>query len=81
MAQLADYAGKYVLHAPVADRTGLTGWFDYRHTGPSTDADGTALDNTDAFLRMIGDMGLKLEHTQGPVETFVIDHAEKPSAN
>jgi uncharacterized protein (TIGR03435 family) len=26
-------------------------------------------------------LGLKLERSRGPVETIVIDHLEKPSAN
>jgi hypothetical protein len=30
MPQLAKFASDYVLHAPVADRTGLRGSFDYR---------------------------------------------------
>jgi uncharacterized protein (TIGR03435 family) len=29
----------------------------------------------------VKEMGLKLTETQGPVETFVIDHAELPEAN
>lgn len=30
---------------------------------------------------MIHDIGLKLVRSEGSVESFVIDHAERPSAN
>ena len=36
---------------------------------------------TEAFKVMIHDIGLKLVRSEGPVETFVIDHAARPSAN
>ena len=38
-------------------------------------------DNTDSFQRLVPELGLKLVRSKGPVETFVIDHAEKPSEN
>jgi uncharacterized protein (TIGR03435 family) len=33
------------------------------------------------ILATVKDLGLKLEATKGPIETIVIEHAEKPSAN
>ena len=33
------------------------------------------------FLNLIPEIGLKLERSREAVETFVIDHAEKPSPN
>jgi len=79
MPQLARFAGTTVLHAPVLDRTGLTGAFDYKE--PSADEDLHNSPFADNFKRLIPLLGLKLERTTGPVETFIIDHAEKPSAN
>jgi len=38
-------------------------------------------DNSESFLRLLPEMGLKLERTKGPVDTLVIDHAETPSPN
>jgi uncharacterized protein (TIGR03435 family) len=36
---------------------------------------------TENFEQLIREMGLKLTPSTGPVETLVIDHAEKPSPN
>ena len=79
MPQLAKFASEYILHAPVLDRTELSGSFDYKQRLP--DPEPNYSDNTDSFLRLIPELGLKLERTKGPVEIFVIDHAAKPSPN
>ena len=79
MPQLAKFASDYVLHAPVLDRTELTGSFNYKQRLP--DLEPNYGDNTDSFLRLIPELGLKLERAKGPVEIFVIDHAAKPSPN
>lgn len=81
MARFVTFAGNYVLHAPVEDRTGLKGQFNYRQRTPLAETDATTTDNTDSFLRLIPEMGLKLERRKGTVEMLVIDHAEKPSGN
>lgn len=81
MPQLVKFASDYIVHTPVIDQTGLTGWYDYRQPAPPSDEGADYRDNTDSFLRLIPELGLKLERTKGPVETFVIDHAEKPSPN
>ena len=76
--QLAKFASDYVLRKPVIDRTGLDGSFDYKDPDAriqqEMDFDGT-------FPIFIQALGLKLTLAKGPVETFVIDHAEKPSPN
>jgi uncharacterized protein (TIGR03435 family) len=79
VAQLAKFASDYVLHKPVVDQTGLEGWFDYREPDAKV-----AQDNSDpeaSFMVFIRDIGLKLTSSKGPVDTFVIEHAEKPSSN
>jgi uncharacterized protein (TIGR03435 family) len=79
MPELAKLGSNYYVKVPVLDRTGLTGAFDYRQTQPDLEPNYT--DNTDSFLRLIPELGLKLVRTKGPVETFVIDSAAKPSEN
>lgn len=77
--QLAKFAADFVLHKPVIDQTGLKGSFDYRDPDAKI-----AQDNTDfegSFTVFIRDIGLKLITAKGPVETLVIRHAEKPTAN
>jgi len=80
MPQLAQFANNYVVHRPVFDRTGLTGFFDYRSTmqvEPATQQD----EFVNSFMSLIPEVGLKLKRAKGPVETFVIDHAEAPAPN
>ena len=51
---------------------------------PTEPADGLspAADPTDSiFAALPEELGLKLEPAKGPVETFVIDHIEKPAGN
>lgn len=65
--------------SPVNDRTGLTGPFDFtlEHVyDPATEHDLVTI-----AQRTVGELGLKLERSRGPVEMIIIDHVEKPSAN
>ncbi len=81
MTQLAKFATDNVLHVPVIDRTELPGYFNHRQT---TVLDASEIDYSDAsgpFMLFLQEMGLKLTPDKGPVETFVIDSAEKPTAN
>lgn len=79
MAQLAKFASEYILHAPVLDETHLEGYFDYRS---KTEVDMSNMESTDAaFPGFISEMGLQLKKSEGPIETIVIDHVEKPSPN
>jgi uncharacterized protein (TIGR03435 family) len=80
MAQLAKFAADYVLHAPVLDQTELGGSFDYEQR-QLDDSEVNYRDPSDSFLRLIPEVGLRLERARGPVETFVIDHASRPSSN
>jgi uncharacterized protein (TIGR03435 family) len=79
MPQLAKFASDYMLHASAVDRTHLTGSFDY--WGPPEDWNAYEADMPDSFMHMLGEIGLKLVPSKGPVETLVIDHAEPPSPN
>jgi uncharacterized protein (TIGR03435 family) len=78
MPQLAKFAGDSYLHAAVLDRTGLSGQFDYRE---AVEHEEGARGDDVSFLNMLSTVGLKLERSRGPVETLVIDNAEKPSPN
>jgi uncharacterized protein (TIGR03435 family) len=62
---------------PVVDRTGLKGLFEFRLDFSVTPHD----DRPNLLAALQDQLGLKLESSKGPVETFVIDRMEKPSAN
>ena len=76
---LVDLAGRTVI-----DKTGIGGLFDLhveftpeQNTPTSTDdAAGPSI-----FTALQEQLGLRLESARGPVQLFVIDHVERPSAN
>ncbi len=84
-----------LLGRPVQDMTGLSGVFDFSLTWtpdqsqatPKPGVPGDAAQNSDSdsrpslFTAVQEQLGLKLESRRGPVETFVIDHAERPAQN
>jgi len=78
--EIGDFASNYVLHHPVLDQTGLDGHFDFRYQILQSDPSVMPSDDS-SFPDAIQAMGLKLQQSTGPVETLVIDHAEKPSGN
>ncbi|MGA3242332.1 MAG: M56 family metallopeptidase [Bryobacteraceae bacterium] len=84
-----------ILGRPVFNKTGIAGRFDIRiefsregtrfsplrPTEP-TDGSSPASDPTGSiFAALQEELGLKLEPAKGPVETFVIDHIERPAGN
>jgi uncharacterized protein (TIGR03435 family) len=79
MPQLARFAADHILRAPVLDRTDLAGPFDYKQSVP--DAEPNYTNNSESFLNLVKELGLKLQRSRGPVETLVIDQASKPSSN
>lgn len=78
MIQLAEPISPY-FERPVIDRTGLTGSFDFR-TEYARDGSERP-DLIASIVASLRDLGLNLEPAKGPVETIVIDHAERPAAN
>jgi uncharacterized protein (TIGR03435 family) len=71
----------------VENRTELKGVYDFTLTympepvaGPGTPAPADS-DLPSIFTALQEQLGLKLDPIRGPVETLVIDHAEKPDAN
>jgi uncharacterized protein (TIGR03435 family) len=79
MSGIADFLGN-LLGSPVQDQAGLTGKYDLRieFVPPSPDAD-PGPDIREAIQQQLG---LRLVSKKVPVETLVIDHAEKvPTGN
>jgi len=78
LADLARYLSSSA-GRPVIDRTGLTAGFEINlQWSPDNTADAAS---PSLFAAIQEQLGLKLETAKGPVETLVIDHAEKPSGN
>jgi uncharacterized protein (TIGR03435 family) len=77
---MAAFADRLIdaVSRPVIDRTGLSGEFDFR-------VDYSVDDNPETgppiFVAIQNQLGLKLDSGKGPIETLVIEHAEKPSGN
>lgn len=80
MPQLARFASDSILHATVTDQTGLKGVFGYEQASADVNPHYTG-DQSASFEAFLSEAGLKLVRTRGPVETLVIDHAEKPTPN
>lgn len=81
MPQFANFLSGNILHHPVIDKTGLDGGYDFQSKTIVTEEDIRSGNTTSMWAPAIREMGLKLTEATGPVETFVIDHAEQPSAN
>jgi uncharacterized protein (TIGR03435 family) len=78
MAALADMLARQ-LGQMVEDRTGLNGAFDFEFDATHEETEPNPF--IVPWAPSLGQIGLKLETTKGPVELFVIERAEKPSAN
>src|SRR5580658_4599213 len=89
MPEIASVFQRAALDQPVVDRTGLSGRYDFdlEFTPDESQFSGLGLKGTpestkpDLFTAMQQQLGLKLEATKGPINTLVIDQAERPSAN
>jgi uncharacterized protein (TIGR03435 family) len=94
MSDLAALLQVSTLSRPVIDQTGLTGRYDFKLIWTPTEdqvvsfgvyslpppADNAELP-PDLFTAMRDELGLRLITTKAPADVFVIDRAEKPSAN
>jgi len=70
-----------ILDRPVVDKTGLNGFYDFTFELPSTILPSPDSVGPTIFDALEDQLGLKLQAGKGPVQFFVIDHAERPSAN
>jgi uncharacterized protein (TIGR03435 family) len=74
---------------PVVDKTGLTGTYDFKLSfrpqlppDASREDQSPELENLSLIFDAVKDqLGLQLARQKGPVETLVIDHAERPTEN
>ncbi|HEY4380341.1 MAG TPA: TIGR03435 family protein [Acidobacteriaceae bacterium] len=78
---------------PVHDKTGLTSTYDFvlnwsvysasAHAAapPNGSASSDPADGGPSIFTALGELGLKLQPTTGPIETIVIDHVEKPTSD
>jgi len=89
LTAIFDDSGNHYL---VIDRTGLEGYYqvslDYSRPQARATAGGDAVgalpsdpQGTDALNRSLDALGLKLKLQKGPVDFYVVDHAEQPSDN
>jgi uncharacterized protein (TIGR03435 family) len=65
----------------VVDKTGLTGKYEMALKWTPDDAQGESDAGPSIFAALEEQLGLKLVSAKGPVDTIVVDHAEKPSEN
>jgi uncharacterized protein (TIGR03435 family) len=69
------------IEAPVIDRTGLTGYFDFTLQFGRDWSAGNPQSWPDIFTAIQEQLGLKLEKTRASIPVLVIDHIDKPTAN
>jgi uncharacterized protein (TIGR03435 family) len=78
MPMFAAWLGRD-LKCPVLDQTGISGNFDFKFEYASDESASDA--GPSLFSAIQESLGLKLVSIKVPVETFIIEHAEKPSPN
>jgi uncharacterized protein (TIGR03435 family) len=89
ISMLADALQAVVLDRPVVDGTGLKGNYDFDLVwtpgpdefggrGSAVPSDASA---PDIFTAIQEQLGLRLDSRKTPVESLIVDHAEKPSDN
>jgi uncharacterized protein (TIGR03435 family) len=82
MLGLAEYLSQR-MDRPVLDQTGLSGGFEFTLDWTADDAAATnATVGPSIFTAVQEQLGLKLTSTKGPVETIVVDRADRvPTEN
>jgi uncharacterized protein (TIGR03435 family) len=88
---LADFLSQPMcaLGRPVMDKTGLAGTYNFTldwsppHPGVrfGTESGSASPEDMPSIFTALGDVGLKLQPSTGPLETVVIDHVERPTEN
>jgi uncharacterized protein (TIGR03435 family) len=73
---LSDSLGRTVV-----DKTGLSGNYDIDLKWTPDDQQGTPDAGPTLFTALEEQLGLKLVPAKGPVDTFVVDHVERPTEN
>src|SRR5215831_2965783 len=73
------------LDRPVVDRTGLTGNYNFHFswtpdTGPCSGSPESS-NAPSIFTALQETLGLRLESIKGPIDSLIIDHADRPSEN
>jgi uncharacterized protein (TIGR03435 family) len=69
-------------HRPVIDRTGLTGRFNFNLDFAPFDSDAAADSSAPSLFTAIQEqLGLRLDTTKAPLDSLVIERAERPSGN
>jgi uncharacterized protein (TIGR03435 family) len=89
MAAFSEWLAARV-DGPVADRTDLTGRYDFKLMRPRSDPDSdhsAATKNSGGgfgvsdWIALLGQLGLRLTQSRALLDILVVDHVEKPSAN
>jgi uncharacterized protein (TIGR03435 family) len=86
---LADFLSQPTsgLGRPVVDKTGLNGAYDFTlnwvpHWDRVLPGGGSASpEEADSLFEALQQIGLRLQPATGPIDTIVIDHVERPTAN
>jgi uncharacterized protein (TIGR03435 family) len=82
MPNLAMGLQFFVHDRPVIDQTGLTGCYDFKLRYTYDEAHATDPDAPPGLFTAIQEqLGLKLDAVKAPIDVFVIDRVEPPSAN
>jgi uncharacterized protein (TIGR03435 family) len=69
------------LQRKVVDETGLAGRYDFELKWTPDNVQTPDASAPSLFTAVQEQLGLKLQHRTGPVEVYVIDHVEAPTAN
>jgi uncharacterized protein (TIGR03435 family) len=69
------------IETPVVDHTGLTGYYDFTLQFGRPWSANNPESWPDLTTAVPEQLGLKLESTRAPIEVFIIDHMEMPTAN
>lgn len=89
---LADFLSQPTsgLGRPVVDKTGLSGVYDFtvnwvphwdRFLPGSAGSSAASPEDANPLFEALQQIGLKLQPATGPIDTIIIDHVERPTAN